>query len=122
MQAKHERDLVEAAMPAERDDAEAALGGGGGPFVGNVERALESIGIGRYASMLLEEEIGDLEVLGLLTGLDLEEIGIPAKDHDALMGLARAERGDAPEEFLCPISCDVMDDPVVAADNRTYEH
>ena len=33
-----------------------------------------------------------------------------------------AERGDAPEEFLCPISCDVMDDPVVAADNRTYEH
>jgi hypothetical protein len=44
--------------------------------------------------VLLEEEIGDLEVLGLLTGRDLEEMGIPAKDHDALMGLAQEHAGN----------------------------
>ena len=32
-----------------------------------------------------------------------------------------AERAYAPAEFLCPISQDVMEDPVVAADNQTYE-
>lgn len=42
--------------------------------------------------------------------------------RDLVEAAVPAERGDAPEEFLCPISCDVMDDPVVAADNRTYEH
>jgi hypothetical protein len=31
-----------------------------------------------------------------------------------------AERGHAPEQLLCPISRDVMEDPVVA-DNQTYE-
>ena len=42
--------------------------------------------------------------------------------RDLVEAAVPAERGDAPEEFLCSISCDIMDDPVVAADNRTYEH
>jgi hypothetical protein len=32
-----------------------------------------------------------------------------------------SERPDASEEYLCPISKDVMEDPVVAADDITYE-
>ena len=87
-------DRLREEIQAFRGRREAALGGGGGQFVGTVEGALESIGLGRYASVLLEEEIGDLEVLGLLTGRDLEEMGIPAKDHDALMGLAQEHAGN----------------------------
>ena len=87
-------DRLREEIQAFRGRREAALGGGGGPFVGTVEGALESIGLGRYASVLLEEKIGDLEVLGLLTGRDLEEMGIPAKDHDALMGLAQEHAGN----------------------------
>ena len=31
------------------------------------------------------------------------------------------DEDDAPEEFLCPISMEVMQDPVIAADGHTYE-
>ena len=36
----------------------------------------------------------------------------PASDHDI---------EDPPYEFICPLTCEIFNDPVVAADGHTYE-
>lgn len=48
-------------------------------------------------------------------------------DHSAQSTIADAsvllfvEDGDVPEQFLCPIKCDVMEDPCTASDGHVYE-
>jgi hypothetical protein len=43
------------------------------------------------------------------------------KKADMVEAAEPSERPDASEEYLCPISKDVMEDPVLAADGITYE-
>jgi len=40
---------------------------------------------------------------------------------DGWMSAARRGEGGAPSEFVCPITHEVMTDPVVASDGMTYE-
>ena len=37
--------------------------------------------------------------------------------HEAEQG----QRATVPDEYLCPITCEVMEDPVIAEDGQTYE-
>ena len=41
------------------------------------------------------------------------------RDHRAR--IASLELADVPEDLLCPISCEIMKDPVSADDGHTYE-
>lgn len=53
----------------------------------------------------------------------------PAKTHEQEVGEKLAARfdelglddDDAPEEFMCPITYEIMNDPVIASDGHTYE-
>ena len=36
-------------------------------------------------------------------------------------GLEQDRRATVPDEYLCPITCEVMEDPVIAEDGQTYE-
>jgi hypothetical protein len=46
----------------------------------------------------------------------------PAAAHaETAHGADRCEPIDAPEQFLCPITLQVMSDPVITADGHTYE-
>ena len=46
-----------------------------------------------------------------------------ARQHEEIRALQQAveRRGGAPEEIVCPITCEIMLDPVVAADGHSYE-
>ena len=43
------------------------------------------------------------------------------KEHGAKTGIKESKSVDIPSEFLCPITNEVMKDPVIAFDGHTYE-
>ena len=45
----------------------------------------------------------------------------PAAEHRAEIEKLRIGRGELPDDYYCSITCDVMKDPVMAADGYTYE-
>ena len=51
---------------------------------------------------------------------DGERVARQREEIRALQQAAEA-RGGAPEEVVCPITCEIMLDPVVAADGHSYE-
>jgi hypothetical protein len=86
---------------------------------------LDSEGLGSMtASRLLQ-----------LTGSELESLGLPQPEADRLLqniqwlrhGNGRGAGGpeapllSVPEEFLCPITCDIMRRPVRCGDGFVYE-
>ncbi|KAH8064830.1 hypothetical protein JL722_1717 [Aureococcus anophagefferens] len=64
------------------------------------------------------EEIEDRDFVALVAG-DLREMGVG--EAAAARILAARDEKDVAEELLCPISCEVMTDPVSADDGHTYE-
>ncbi|KAG9477230.1 hypothetical protein GDO78_002558 [Eleutherodactylus coqui] len=69
------------------------------------------------------------ELLGLtkdilLHDLKIESLGLRNKilrKIEDLKSKMKAVSSKIPEEFLCPITCDVMKDPVIASDGYSYE-
>ena len=45
----------------------------------------------------------------------------PVVNTSQPLDITRGDFSQAPRAFYCPITCDVMSDPVVAADGHTYE-
>uniref|UniRef100_A0A8C5PRE2 WD repeat, SAM and U-box domain-containing protein 1 n=1 Tax=Leptobrachium leishanense TaxID=445787 RepID=A0A8C5PRE2_9ANUR len=60
----------------------------------------------------------------LLQDLKIESLGIRNKilrKIEELKNTLNSAVSDAPGEFLCPITCEVMKDPVIASDGYSYE-
>jgi len=94
-----------------------------------VDGLLAELGLHFLAPAFLEHEI-DRDALKLLTVDDYAEIGVDRNIAEMLItGVSRLwaaggplqEDGEVPEHFVCPISFDLMRDPVVAADGASYE-
>ncbi|KAK7247679.1 ubiquitin-protein transferase, partial [Aureococcus anophagefferens] len=101
-------------------------------------RALRDLDPERQALCALALEAADLSKLTDLSGyiekglekgtllrkgqelMDARPSEAPRSEAPRPAPLPRDE-DDAPEEFLCPISMEVMQDPVIAADGHTYE-
>ena len=74
----------------------------------------------------------EAEALPLLTVDDLCGVGVPADDASRIVAAASASPasggttaatsgGDHPESLCCPISMELMECPVMAADGNTYD-
>ncbi|KAK7249595.1 hypothetical protein SO694_00004051 [Aureococcus anophagefferens] len=75
-----------------------------------------------YAKLHAEEVDVDLLRDDILTLDDLAGL-IPRADAEKVLATARgaAEDDEPPDSFVCPISYEVMRDPVTAADGTTYD-
>ncbi|XP_046908819.2 WD repeat, SAM and U-box domain-containing protein 1 [Dermatophagoides farinae] len=97
---------------------------------------LSSLGLGRYTKIFRKNEIDGPELLhlthdALLTNLRIEPLGHRNKILRSSLFLKNPlwlntdemenERIHKPMEFCCPITKDVMNDPVVASDGHSYE-
>ncbi|KAK3579281.1 hypothetical protein CHS0354_033360 [Potamilus streckersoni] len=96
----------------------------------------KEIGLHKYESNLRSNEIDGTELLSL-TDDNLKSIGIDALGHrnkilrsrDSLKNYPAVQRktsvgnidSHTPDEYLCPITREIMHDPVMAADGYTYE-
>ena len=72
----------------------------------------------------------DAETLPLLAVSDLTDVGVPARDAERIVAaVAPTGGGDTraaatesyPENLSCPISMELMREPVLAADGFTYD-
>ena len=79
---------------------------------------LNSLKLSKYLPEFEENEI-DFEVLSMMSDSDLARLGIPVGPRFKIL---RALEAFIQENFLCPLTGDIMRDPVVAADGFTYEH
>ncbi|KAG8559892.1 hypothetical protein GDO81_017481 [Engystomops pustulosus] len=60
----------------------------------------------------------------LLQDLKIESLGLRNKilrKIEDLKSKMKATSSNVPEEFLCPITCEIMKDPVIASDGYSYE-
>ncbi|CAL1547715.1 unnamed protein product [Lymnaea stagnalis] len=95
---------------------------------------LNSLGLGEYDEAFRKNAIDGKELLALSVN-DLEDtLGVAALGHrnKILRGRSLAQDKDVkmirsteptntPEEFLCPITHEIMRDPVIASDGYTYD-
>ena len=92
---------------------------------------LKRLGLERLETTFAREQI-EAEALPLLTVDDLCGVGVPADDAARIVAAASASAaasggaaaisgGDHPESLCCPISMELMDCPVMAADGNTYD-
>ena len=90
---------------------------------------LRRLGLERLEPTFAREMI-DAETLPLLAMSDLTDVGVPAGDAERIIAaVAPAEGGGAraaateshPENLSCPISMELMREPVLAADGFTYD-
>ena len=96
---------------------------------------MQRLGLEKHLPALIQEDV-DMTVLRLIKSdqleSSLEKIGISlgarVKIAHGLTTLSSVGVGHAlprsavvPREFECPITADVMDDPVVATDGHSYE-
>ena len=79
---------------------------------------LARLGLTDLLPLFQAEEIEDRDFVALVAG-DLREMGVG--EAAAARILAARDEKDVAEELLCPISCEVMTDPVSADDGHTYE-
>jgi hypothetical protein len=100
----------------------------GGWTVDDVTQWLKKIGLQDYEQTFRDNAIDGTELLTLDTQTISEDLGITALGHRnkilrairELYSTARECNG-VPEEFLCPITMEVMKDPVIASDGYSYE-
>ncbi|KAH8075257.1 ubiquitin-protein transferase [Aureococcus anophagefferens] len=79
---------------------------------------LARLGLTDLLPLFQAEEIEDRDFVALVAG-DLREMGVG--EAAAARILAARDEKDVADELLCPISCEVMTDPVSADDGHTYE-
>ena len=79
---------------------------------------LARLGLTDLLPLFQAEEIEDRDFVALVAG-DLREMGVG--EAAAARILAARDEKDVAEELLCPISCEIMTDPVSADDGHTYE-
>ncbi|XP_005091970.1 WD repeat, SAM and U-box domain-containing protein 1 isoform X2 [Aplysia californica] len=94
---------------------------------------LVSLGLAQLEDKFRDNAIDGRELLGLTgedlrTSLDVAALGHRNKILRARtavqrhpIGGGRSEPADTPEEFLCPITQEIMKDPVIASDGYTYD-
>ena len=82
-----------------------------------LEDFLGRLGLLGYAARLHDEELTILD-LPLASASDLVAVGLPRVAAERIC--ASAQSG-SPPEFLCPITMEVMTDPVFAADGHVYD-
>ena len=94
-----------------------------------VAALLKRLGLERLETVFAREQI-EAEALPLLTVDDLCGVGVPADDASRIVaaasasasgGAAATSGGDHPESLCCPISMELMECPVMAADGNTYD-
>ncbi|KAK3740469.1 hypothetical protein RRG08_000456 [Elysia crispata] len=100
--------------------------------VDDVCQWLSALGLPEHEEKFRDNAIDGKELLALTTA-DLEALGVVALGHrnkivrtrdmckDAASPGQRSEPAHTPEEFLCPITQELMRDPVIAADGYTYD-
>ncbi|XP_041460717.1 WD repeat, SAM and U-box domain-containing protein 1-like isoform X2 [Lytechinus variegatus] len=97
---------------------------------------LQSIELGQYCEVFKENHIDGQELQNLTTDVLSKDLNVKALGHrqKILRGIqAVREKGffsgsqgpvpddQIPDEYLCPISREIMKEPVIAADGYTYE-
>ncbi|XP_062519691.1 WD repeat, SAM and U-box domain-containing protein 1-like isoform X2 [Corticium candelabrum] len=100
----------------------------GGWSVDDVGEWLRKIGLREFEQTFRDNAIDGTELLGLDAQMLADDLGITALGHRnkilrairELYSSATTNNG-VPEEFLCPISMEVMQDPVIASDGYSYE-
>ena len=118
-----------AAAAAARESALAATGRTAADS--EVAALLKRLGLERLETTFAREQI-EAEALPLLTVDDLCGVGVPADDASRIVAAASASAasggataatsgGDHPESLCCPISMELMQHPVMAADGNTYD-
>ena len=91
---------------------------------GDVQAAMNKMLDDSYVSVAItpivvaaaEEAVSDLSDATTALGIASPEAS-PADNQK----LAAAPEGEPPEDFVCPITQELMDEPVIAADGHTYE-
>ncbi|KAM9305674.1 WD repeat, SAM and U-box domain-containing protein 1 [Gastrophryne carolinensis] len=86
-------------------------------------------GLGEVEQQFISNNIDGRELITLtkdtlLTDLKIESLGLRNKimrKIEELQSKMKAASSDIPEEFLCPITWEVMRDPVIASDGYSYE-
>jgi len=90
---------------------------------------LRSLDLVRLAPLFVENEV-DAACLSLFGESDFAEMGASSADARRVVAeirrhngfyAAHADGAAVPDTFCCPISCEVMRVPVIAADGHTYE-
>lgn len=93
---------------------------------------LSALGLEEHEEKFKQNAIDGKELLALTTS-DLETLGVAALGHrnkivrtrdmckDTANSDQHLESKHTPEEFLCPITQELMRDPVIAADGYTYD-
>ncbi|GFO31808.1 WD repeat, sam and u-box domain-containing protein 1 [Plakobranchus ocellatus] len=93
---------------------------------------LSALGLPEHEDRFRDNAIDGKELLALTTA-DLETLGVVALGHrnkivrtrdmckESPSPNQRAEPSNMPNEFLCPITQELMKDPVIAADGYTYD-
>ncbi|XP_059179125.1 WD repeat, SAM and U-box domain-containing protein 1-like [Physella acuta] len=99
--------------------------------VDDVCQWLGSLGLSEYEDKFRTNAIDGKELLAV-SAADLETLGIEALGHrnkilrgkataqDKTISSVKDEPTNTPDEFLCPITHEIMTDPVIAADGYTY--
>ena len=88
-----------------------------------VAALLAKVGLERLAVDFAREQI-DATTLPLLAVDDLVDVGLSTADAErvvAAVAPAPPDPGEVPENFCCPISMELMAQPVFAADGFTYD-
>ncbi|XP_057293961.1 WD repeat, SAM and U-box domain-containing protein 1-like [Hydractinia symbiolongicarpus] len=88
---------------------------------------LHNIGLEQYVEIFRTNAIDGTELLQitddmLMTGLGIGPLGHRNKILREVKSIRKSEtEGNIPDEFLCPITRELMSDPVLVADGFTYE-
>ena len=95
-----------------------------------VAALLKRLGLERLEPTFAREQI-EAEALPFVSVDDLCGVGVPADDASRIVAAASASAasggatatsgGDHPESLCCPISMELMQHPVMAADGNTYD-
>ncbi|KAG9349231.1 hypothetical protein JZ751_027674 [Albula glossodonta] len=94
---------------------------------GDVSAWLQGEGLGALVRPFSDNNIDGAELLNLTkdsltTELNIDSVGLRNKLMRKIDGLKTASAwSNDPDEFLCPITREVMSDPVIAADGYSYE-
>ena len=82
---------------------------------------LRRLGLERLEPIFAREMI-DAETLPLLAAGDLTDVGVPACDAARIVEAMQPGATEShPENLSCPISMELMREPVLAADGFTYD-
>ena len=92
------------------------------PQLADLQGLLVGLRLGHLLPVFVREEI-DMETLPLLEPDDFLQIGVSRGDAATIMAALSggSPATDPPDDLVCPISFEIMSDPVLAEDGNTYE-